>query len=67
MRVWFRNEYNSLDEQLRSHPGQDSNNYGIIAHTSPRSSMDRAPDFESVGWGFESLRGRHQEGLQPLL
>lgn len=26
--------------------------------TRPRSSMDRAPDFESVGWGFESLRGR---------
>ena len=23
-----------------------------------RSSMDRAPDFESVGWGFESLRVR---------
>ena len=20
--------------------------------------MDRVPDFESVGWGFESLRGR---------
>ena len=23
-----------------------------------RSSTDRAPDFESVGWGFESLRVR---------
>ncbi len=28
----------------------------------PRSSMDRVPDFESVGWGFESLRGRHTCG-----
>ena len=25
--------------------------------TCPRSSMDRVPDFESDGWGFESLRG----------
>ena len=24
----------------------------------PRSSMDRVPDFESVGWAFESPRGR---------
>ena len=25
---------------------------------SARSSTDRAPDFESVGWGFKSLRAR---------
>jgi hypothetical protein len=30
--------------------------YNISAST--RSSMDRAPDFGSVGWGFESLRVR---------
>jgi hypothetical protein len=24
------------------------------------SSMDRAPDFESVGWGFESLQARQR-------
>jgi hypothetical protein len=34
----------------------------IAVGTRPRSSMDRVPDFESVGWGFESLRGRHTCG-----
>ena len=29
-----------------------------------RSSMDRAPDFGSDGWGFESLRA-HAQGLLP--
>jgi hypothetical protein len=31
----------------------------ILYINSPRSSMDRAPDFESVGSEFESRRGRH--------
>ena len=29
----------------------------MLVNTRARSSMDRAPDFESVGWGFESLLG----------
>ena len=29
-----------------------------------RSSMDRASDFESAGWGFESLRARQRKRLQ---
>jgi hypothetical protein len=31
---------------------------GSVALTSVRSSMDRASDFGSEGWGFESLRAR---------
>ena len=31
---------------------------GILRCTSVRSSMDRASDFGSEGWGFESLRAR---------
>ena len=30
-----------------------------------RSSMDRASDFESAGWGFESLRARQSEREFP--
>ena len=33
--------------------------YGIIISARPRSSMDRVPDFESVGCAFESRRGRY--------
>ena len=32
---------------------------GIIIPARPRSSMDRVPDFESVGCAFESRRGRY--------
>ena len=29
------------------------------------SSTDRAPDFGSGGWGFESLRARHSILVEP--
>jgi hypothetical protein len=33
-----------------------------------RSSMDRAPDYGSGGWGFKSLRAHHRiNNLHPLL
>jgi hypothetical protein len=34
---------------------------GSVTRTSVRSSMDRASDFGSEGWGFESLRARLSE------
>jgi hypothetical protein len=37
---------------------------GILYASCACSSMDRAPDFESVGWGFESLQAR-QGPLPP--
>ncbi len=30
-----------------------------MTHSAPVAQLDRAPDFESVGRGFESLRARH--------
>src|SRR6478736_4292919 len=35
--------------------------------TCARSSTDRASDYGSEGWGFESLRARHQKHLLPAL
>ena len=31
----------------------------ILPAPAPVAQLDRAPDFESVGRGFESLRARH--------
>ncbi len=53
-----RNEVKSKDRQYRIDWPDDV----IIPPIRPRSSMDRAPDFESVGWEFESLRGRLSAG-----
>lgn len=32
----------------------------IQTYKAPVAQLDRAPDFESVGRGFESLRARHR-------
>ena len=37
------------------------------ADRSVRSSMDRASDFGSDGWGFESLRARHGYAAAQLV
>ena len=43
-----------------AHPNQPSREVSPDGRVSSRacSSMDRAADFESVGWGFESLQAR---------
>jgi hypothetical protein len=39
--------------------------YTIQGSACARSSTDRASDYGSEGWGFESLRARQVKGLYP--
>src|SRR5215470_6546096 len=75
-----RPEWPTLEGCVRASPKNESEAlsplclYGIVARTcktagrqlktSARSSTDRASDYGSEGWGFESLRAR--PGQRPL-
>ena len=50
--VWFRSWL------LILHPGEERVSLYPARRQSARSSLDRASDYGSEGWGFESLRAR---------
>ncbi len=39
----------------------------VLFSCAPVAQLDRAPDFESVGRGFESLRARHKPNCGNVL
>ncbi len=62
--------FEPLNEKCLVYGLQPSNysNKSMFFLGGPLAQLDRVADFESVGWGFESSRGRHdQEKIRTTL